>query len=86
MSSQTGSPEGLSALCGSDIPSASIAEAMVLAVYMPPHDPAPGLALASTASSPASSSGPAARAPTASKTSLMSMSRPSRRPGRMVPP
>ncbi len=71
---------------GSDMPMASIAEAMVLAVYMPPHEPSPGQAFDSMAWSSSSSIVPAARAPTASNTSLMSMSRPSSRPGMIVPP
>ena len=37
-----GSTAGMLALSGSDIPRASIAVAMVLAVYMPPQAPAPG--------------------------------------------
>ena len=32
-------------LLGSDRPSASIADAIVLAVYMPPHEPGPGIAV-----------------------------------------
>jgi len=35
-------------LPGKLIPSASIAEAMVLAVYIPPHEPGPGIAVDST--------------------------------------
>src|SRR5690349_7948580 len=38
-------------LLGSDKPSASIADAMVLAVYMPPQLPGPGIAVRSTSSS-----------------------------------
>ncbi len=70
-------------LPGSDKPSASIAEAMVLAVYIPPQLPGPGIAVRSTSLSSASEIFPAALAPTASKTATMS-----RRcaPGRMVPP
>ena len=41
-------------------PSASIAEAMVLAVYMPPQEPGPGIAVRSTSSSSASLTVPAA--------------------------
>ena len=41
-SSFSGSSAGIDELYGSDMPSASIAEAMVLAVYMPPQAPAPG--------------------------------------------
>ena len=37
-----GSTAGIAALPGSDIPSASTHEAIVLAVKSPPHDPAPG--------------------------------------------
>ena len=60
-----------------------MAEAMVLAVYMPPQLPGPGIAVRSISSRPASETLPAAWAPTASKTETMS-----RRfsPGRMVPP
>jgi hypothetical protein len=43
-SSFAGSSAGVEALYGSDIPSASIAEAIVFAVYIPPHAPAPGQA------------------------------------------
>ena len=53
-------------------PSASIAEAMVLAVYMPPHDPAPGQACCSRSASSASEMRPAACWPTASNTETMS--------------
>ena len=35
-------------LLGSDMPSASIALAMVLAVYIPPQEPGPGMAQDST--------------------------------------
>ena len=65
------------------IPSASMAEAIVLAVYMPPQLPGPGMAVASTSCNVASDTVPAARPPTASNTETMS-----RRcaPGRMVPP
>ena len=53
----------------SDIPSASAAEAIVLAVYIPPQEPSLGQADFSTALSWASSIFPLLRAPTASKTS-----------------
>ncbi len=39
-----GSSAGIDELYGSDRPSASIATAIVFAVYMPPHAPAPGQA------------------------------------------
>ena len=41
-----GSSAGIDELYGSDMPMASIAEAIVLAVYMPPQAPAPGQAVA----------------------------------------
>ena len=47
-SSFSGATAGVEELCGSDIPRASIAEAMVFAVYMPPQAPAPGHALRTT--------------------------------------
>ena len=74
--------DSIEAVAGAQ-PSASIAEAMVLAVYMPPQAPGPGMAVFSTSSSWLSSMRPAARAPTASNTDTMS-----RRfcPGRIVPP
>ena len=70
-------------LPGKDKPKASMAEAMVFAVYMPAQLPGPGMAVRSMSSSPASESFPAACAPTASNTEMMS-----RRcaPGRIVPP
>ncbi len=40
-----GSVAGMEELYGSDMPIASIAEAIVLAVYIPPQAPAPGQAL-----------------------------------------
>ncbi len=65
------------------IPSASMAEAIVFAVYMPPQAPGPGMAVCSTSSKSASLILPPECAPTASKTETMS-----RRfaPGRIVPP
>ena len=59
-------------LLGKLIPSASIADAIVLAVYMPPQEPAPGIALASISASSASSIWLLALAPTASKTDTTS--------------
>ena len=56
------------------MPIASMAELMVLAVYMPPHEPAPGQASHSIAWTPFSSSLPAWYWPTASKMETMSMS------------
>ena len=62
---------GLDDEYGSDMPMASTAEAMVLAVYMPPHDPAPGHALWMMSSYAASSILPAVRAPYASNADRM---------------
>ena len=73
-------------LLGKLIPNASIAEAMVLAVYMPPQEPAPGMALASIAASSASSILLLALAPTASNTETTSSFLSLWQPGRMVPP
>ncbi len=68
------------------IPMASMAEDMVLAVYIPPQAPAPGMAFLSIASSSAWGIFPASYWPTASKTLTMLRSRPSWRPGLIVPP
>ena len=70
-------------LFGRLMPSASIAEAMVLAVYMPPQLPAPGIEVHSTSWSSASDTRPAAWPPTASNTATMSRCL---APGRIVPP
>ena len=67
-------------------PSASIAEAMVFAVYIPPHEPAPGHACCSRSANAASDSFPAACCPTASNTETMSTGLFWKMPGRMVPP
>ncbi|TXT22290.1 MAG: hypothetical protein FD138_3551 [Planctomycetota bacterium] len=45
----SGSSAGIDELYGSDMPIASIAEAIVLAVYMPPQAPAPGMLQRTTA-------------------------------------
>ena len=58
------------------IPIASKTEDMVLAVYMPPHEPAPGQARRSTSSSSASVILPALNCPTASKALTIVRSRP----------
>ena len=60
-----------------------MAEAIVLAVHMPPQEPGPGIDVRSTSSSVSSSMAPAACAPTASKTDTMSRSL---APGWIVPP
>ena len=67
-------------LLGKLMPSASMALAMVLAVYMPPQEPAPGMAHCSTSMSSLSSILPAACLPTASKTETMSSLRSFYRP------
>jgi len=59
------------ALPGSDIPIASAALAMVLAVYMPPHAPSPGQMARSMMSTSSRDIKPRAHAPTASKASMM---------------
>jgi len=73
---------------GSESPRASMAEAMVLAVYMPPQEPGPGIEQVSTIFRPASSSLCAECWPTASKTETMSHSflESGWIPGRIVPP
>lgn len=67
-------------------PRASIAEAMVLAVYIPPQAPGPGIESSSIFLSSASSIFPPACEPTASKTETMSTSFSLCFPGMMVPP
>ncbi len=62
--------------CGRLMPSASIAEAMVLAVYIPPQEPGPGIAHFSTASRSSAVICPLASAPTDSNTDTTSRSRP----------
>ena len=71
--------------CGRLIPSASIAEDMVLAVNIPPQAPAPGIAARSIASSSVRGSLPASNWPSASKTLTIVRSRPARQPGLIVP-
>ena len=75
-------------LSGRLMPRASMADAIVFAVYIPPHEPGPGIEHTSTACRPASSSFPAECRPTASKTETMSHSLfdPGSIPGRIVPP
>jgi hypothetical protein len=69
-----------------EMPSTSNAIAIVLAVNWPPQAPAPGLATDSSSWSSSSVIRPVACAPTASKTSWIVTSRPSKRPGRIDPP
>ena len=58
------------------MPSASIAELMVLAVYMPPHEPEPGIARRSISPRSCSLKVPAVNWPTASNTLTMLRSLP----------
>ncbi len=68
------------------IPSASKAQAIVLAVNWPPQAPAPGLAAPSRSCNSSSLMSPAAWAPIASKTSRIVTSRPCQWPGAIEPP
>jgi hypothetical protein len=86
MSSRRRSTAGAEDEPGSDIPSASAADAIVLAVNIPAQEPSVGHALRSMAASPASSSVSAACAPTASNTLTMSSACPLCWPGRIDPP
>ena len=63
----SGLTAGLDELYGKAIPKASMAEAMVLAVYIPPQAPAPGQALRTTSLYSFSSIVPATFSPQASK-------------------
>ena len=67
------------------IPIASAIELIVLAVNMPPHAPSPGQAVASISWSSASVIVPAAHAPTASNTLVMSVATPLCSPGMVEP-
>ena len=77
---------GIEALNGSAMPSASLAQAIVFAVYMPPHEPSPGQAAHSSSYCSASVMRPASTAPTLSKTSWIVTSLSFHRPGMIVPP
>ena len=65
---------GFEALYGNAIPQASMAEAIVLAVYIPPQAPAPGQALRITFLYSSSSMVPATFSPQASKAETTSSS------------
>ena len=71
---------------GSDMPIASIAADIVLAVNIPPHEPTDGQAFFSMPINSSRSILPAAKAPTASKLLTMVKSRPRNLPGKIVPP
>ena len=60
-------------LLGRLSPKASIADAIVLAVYIPPHAPGPGMAFDSISRSSMSEILPSECAPTASKTEITSV-------------
>ena len=68
------------------MPSASLAQAIVLAVYMPAQEPSPGQATHSSSYSSSAVMRPASNAPTPSNTSCTVTSRPWKRPGMIVPP
>ena len=70
---------------GSDNPSASPIELIVLAVNMPPQAPSPGQAFFSIANNSSSVIVPAAQAPIASNTDVMSSALPFRYPGWVDP-
>ena len=70
---------------GSDMPRASATEAIVLAVYMPPHAPSPGQIARSIRSTSSRLILPARQAPTASNASMIVTSRPSTWPGIVDP-
>ena len=68
------------------MPSASNDDDMVLAVYMPPQEPADGQALRSMPSKSSFDMRPAVNSPTASNAETMVRSLPFQLPGLMVPP
>src|ERR1035437_2269022 len=70
----------------SDMPSASNDEDIVLAVYMPPHEPDDGQACLSIPSKSSCDMRPAVNSPTASKADTIVKSLPFQLPGLMVPP
>ena len=84
-SSRRLSSAGGAALPGSDMPSASAALAIVLAVYMPAQAPSPGQVARSISPSLSWVIRPRAQAPTPSNMSMIVRSWPSRRPGWDVP-
>ena len=80
------STAGMDAAPGIDIPRASIAEAMVLAVNIPAQAPSPGQATRSIASRSSRLIWPRAWRPTASYMSCMFTSSPLKLPGSIAPP
>ena len=81
-----GSTAGIEQLPGRLIPMASMADAMVLAVYMPPQAPGPGQAVHSMPCLSSSVIVPAENFPTASKALTMSTGVPRYSPALMEPP
>src|SRR5215207_416702 len=77
---------GAEALPGKEIPRASLTEAIVLAVYIPPQDPDDGQATFSNPVSCCKDNFPTSYAPTASYTSCIVTSQLFHLPGRIVPP
>ena len=67
-------------------PIASMAQAIVFAVYIPPHEPGPGIAQRSISPNCASLIEPFALCPTASNTLTISNSFFPKHPGKIVPP
>ena len=83
---RSGASAGIEALNGSAMPSASLAQAIVLAVYIPPQEPAPGQAAHSSSFCSDSVICSASTAPTLSNTSCTVTSLPRHWPGMIVPP
>ena len=84
-SSRRRSGAGGAAEPGRLMPSASAADAMVLAVYMPPQAPSPGQMARSILSTSSRVIRPLMQAPTASKASMIVTSLPSTLPGMVEP-
>ena len=84
-SSRRRSTAGGEAEPGNEIPSASPIDDIVLAVNMPPHAPSPGHALRSIAPNSSGVIVPAAQAPIASNTLVISRAWPFRYPGKVDP-
>mmetsp|Transcript_28157 Transcript_28157/g.69343 ORF Transcript_28157/g.69343 Transcript_28157/m.69343 type:complete len:286 (-) Transcript_28157:657-1514(-) len=84
----SGSSAGMDDEYGSVMPSASMAEAMVLAVYMPPHAPAPGHEFFTMSLRSSSVMAPVTNCPYDWNADTMSSGSPvtSEYPGLMVPP
>ena len=77
---------GMVPLPGSAMPKDSQRQFMLLAVYIPEHEPQPGQVLFSNSQSFSSSMSPAFRAPTASNILESEVSTPSTRPDIIGPP